>query len=103
MLFDSLYHPPHIEVDKEKGGEQGLYLGHAFEGKPLVEEFIANTMLGIEYFWGGPVQLETSEVASVSPPQKNGLDQQGQPEAPEVKWSRVVYTMKDRKLSKRTL
>jgi hypothetical protein len=36
---------------------------HHFEGKPLVHEFIANTMMGIEFLWGKPVMLETSEVA----------------------------------------
>ena len=36
-----------------------LYLVHHFEGKPLVRDFINNTMLGIEYLWGAPVQLET--------------------------------------------
>jgi stage V sporulation protein R len=66
MLLDTLYHPPHIEVELEKGKNKTLYLVHRFEEKPLVKEFIANTMMGIEYLWGGPVQLETSEVASVT-------------------------------------
>lgn len=107
MLFDSLYHPPHIEIDEDKGKDNTLYLVHVFEEKPLVEEFIANTMLGIEYLWGGPVQLETSEVESVSNEKLNGLGggipfgMAGQTQAPEVKWTRVLYTMKDRKLSKK--
>lgn len=103
MLFDSMYHPPHIEVNKEKGGKQYLYLVHFFEGKPLVEEFIANTLLGIEYLWGASVQLETSEVSSIAPPQRNGLGPQSKAPDTEVRWNRVLYTMKDRKLSKRIL
>ena len=103
MLFEGLYHPPCIKVDRDKGGKHYLYLIHRFEDKPLVEEFVANTMMGIEYLWGGPVQLETSEVASVSPQPKNGLAQSQEPKEPGIKWKRVLYTMKDRKLSKRTL
>ena len=107
MLLESLYHPPCIEIDQEKGNNNTLYLVHRFEGRPLVEEFIANTMMGIEYLWGGTVQLETSEVESITPAPKNGLDsvpsasQQGQPEEHEVKWRRVLYTMEDKKLTKR--
>jgi len=107
MLLENLYHPPHIEIDRKKAKDNALYLVHQFEGKPLVEEFIANTMIGIEYLWGGgPVQLETSEVESINVPKSNGpvgvtaALQQEQAEEPEVKWRRVLYTMKDRKLSK---
>jgi stage V sporulation protein R len=109
MLLDSLYHPPHIEIDQNKGADDTLYLIHSFEGKPLVEEFINNTMMGIEYLWGGPVQLETSQVELISPPpQKNGLSaatspQQDKIKEPDIKWRRVLYTMKDRKLSKKTI
>jgi stage V sporulation protein R len=109
MIMESLYHPPHIEVDQNKGDDETLYLVHNFEEKPLVEEFISNTMLGIEYLWGGPVQLETSEVASITPVKQTGLDagpsspQQEKPEVHEVKWQRVLYTMKDRKLSKKAV
>ncbi len=106
MLFDSLYHPPHIKVDPEKSKNHTLCLVHVFEERPLVEEYIANTMLGIEYLWGGPVQLETSEVKWVSSERLNGLaggtslDPGAPTRASEVEWNRVIYTMKDRKLSK---
>ncbi|MGD9300693.1 MAG: SpoVR family protein, partial [Desulfobacterales bacterium] len=46
MLLDTLYHPPWIEIDQEKTKNGNLYLVHRFEGKPLVKEFISNTMLG---------------------------------------------------------
>ncbi len=107
MLLESLYHPPRVEIDPEKGKDDTLYLAHKFEGKPLVEEFISNTMIGIEYLWGGPVQLETSEVESVMPKKGNGqagipsASQEEQPEEHEVTWRRVLYTMKDRKLTKK--
>jgi stage V sporulation protein R len=96
MLLDTLYHPPHIEIDPEKGKDNTLYLVHRFEEKPLVKEFITNTMMGIEYLWGGPVQLETSAVVSTSPPKKETKE-------PEIKWQRVLYSMENRKLSKRNI
>ncbi len=101
MLFDSLYHPPYITVNPEKTKDGSLYLEHQFEEKPLVQEFIPNTMMGIEYFWNGPVQLETSEVVSISePPRMPGQEEAGEP---EVKWQRVLYTMEKRKLTKKTI
>jgi len=62
-LTDSLYHPPHIVVDRnETEKDEVLHLIHSFEGKELVREYIQNTMLGIEYLWGSKVVLETHEV-----------------------------------------
>jgi stage V sporulation protein R len=109
MLMDSLYHPPHIEVDREQGTNNNLYLVHRFEEKPLVKDFIANTMMGIEYLWGGPVQLETSEVVQTQP-QQASLSNAGtstptkdETKEPKIEWQRVLYTMKDRKLSKKNI
>ena len=101
MLQDSLYHPPRIEVDRAKGSGKTLYLNHSFEGKPLVTEFIANTMLGIEFLWGGPVKLETSEVGA-APPQESGAPRREE-EARKINWRRFVYTMENRTLTKTLL
>jgi stage V sporulation protein R len=109
MLLDILYHPPHLQIDPDKTNNGNLYLVHVFEGKPLVKEFIANTMLGIEYLWGAPVQLETSEVVQAEPTQARlpipglVLPMEEEPQAKEIKWQRVLYQMKDRKLSKEIL
>jgi stage V sporulation protein R len=109
MLEDALYHPPHIEIDEEKNTNNTLYLVHRFEEKPLVKEFISNTMMGIEYLWGGPVQLETSEAVSTSNPQRQDTlfshfqGTQTEDETPEVQWQRVLYTMKDRKISREAI
>ncbi|MDJ0985285.1 MAG: SpoVR family protein [Desulfobacterales bacterium] len=109
MLFDTLYHPPHIIIDLEKSKNGDLYLYHHFEGKPLVKEFIANTMMGIEYMWGATVKLETSEVEKVEPQQIRipipgmALPTEEAGKQMDIKWGRVLYTMKDRKLSKVTL
>jgi stage V sporulation protein R len=109
MLLDTLYHPPCIDIDQEKSKNSDLCLVHRFEGKPLVKDFIANTMLGIEYLWGAPVKLETNEVVASEPSQASlpipglarPLDHDPQPR--EIKWQRVRYTMKDRKLSKENI
>jgi len=108
MVLDSLYHPPVIEVDEEQGQDGELYLVHRFEEKPLVQEFIANTMLGIEFLWGAPVHLETSEVVSIGTPEGKDLPAgtaatDAQENVGSVTWQRVRYTMRDRKLSKKTL
>ncbi|MDM8515262.1 SpoVR family protein [Desulfobacterales bacterium HSG16] len=98
MVIDSLYHPPLVEVDTEKTDDKKLYLVHRFEDKPLVKEYIHNTMVGIEYLWGGPVSLETSEVLSISAPRANTGNME-----PVVKWQRVVYTMDNRKISRKII
>jgi len=109
MLFDTLYHPPHLQIQPEKTTNGNLCLVHVFEGKPLVKEFIANTMLGIEYLWGAPVQLETNEVVPAEPTQVRlpipGLTMplEEEPQTKEIKWQKVRYTMKDRKLSKENI
>lgn len=103
MLLESLYHPPHITLDHEKSKKgDSLYLVHQFEGKPLLKDFIPNTMLGLEYLWGGPVELETHEVKpSVGRTERpRGTDTR---QKPPVKWQKVVYSMKDRKISRRIL
>ncbi len=105
MVRESLYHPPFITVDRDKTGDDTLYLVHHFEGMPLVSEFIHNTMLGLEFLWGGKVTLETTEVESIqkadppTQPALPGMVPEPEPE-PEIKWQRVRYIMKDRELSK---
>jgi stage V sporulation protein R len=103
MLLDSLYHPPHITLDLEKSKRANtLYLVHQFEGKPLLKDYIPNTILGIEYLWGGAVEIETMEVKSVTS-RSDGPKASDAPQKREISWQRVVYTMKDRKLSRRIL
>jgi stage V sporulation protein R len=101
MMLNSLYHPPVITVDQTKGVEGSLYLIHKFEGKQLVLEYVANTLMGIEYLWGGPVHLETSEaqvVSAASTPAR-----QEEPREEEITWKRVLYSMNEKVLSKKTL
>ena len=81
MLIDELIHPPKIVVDMEKSNAEKLCLEHVYERKQLVPEFIENTMMGIEYLWGGSVQLDTHSI------------EKGKPK-------KMRYTMKERKLMK---
>jgi len=107
MVKNTLYHPPHITIDTKATEKGALYLVHHFEGKPLIHDFIANTMLGIEYLWGGPVKLETSEVksrpddaAALPPP----VALTGAAQKPgDIVWQRVLYTMHNRKLARKEL
>jgi stage V sporulation protein R len=103
MLMTQLYHPPHIVIDQENSEKANtLYLVHRFEEKPLHKDFIPNTLLGIEFLWGGPVELETYEVKAVKRPSDHpGALKKQAPQ--EIKWQHVVYTMRDRKLSRRLL
>ncbi len=97
MVHDQLYHPPYVTVDptRSKPGED-LTLVHHFEGKPLVRDYVAGTLLGLEFLWGGPAVLETTEVKDVKRPPEGAP----QDTPPEVSWQRVRYRMKDRKLSR---
>jgi stage V sporulation protein R len=100
MVLDSLYHPPAIVVDPTKGAENTLYLNHRFEGKQLVQEYIANTMIAIEFLWGGPVHLETSEAQF----EKSSTGQQGDSGDIEgLTWQRVVYRMENKVLGRMTI
>ena len=65
--------------------------------------------IGIEYLWGKPVKLETSEVVSQPQIQTDATAAgpsrpiTGKKEMPEIRWRRVVYTMENRKLTKREI
>jgi len=96
MLIDSLYHPPHIEVNLEKTNENNLYLVHSFENKQLYKNYINDTLIGIEFLWGAQVQLETTEIiekiVTINGENKVAYDDR-----------KVLYTVKDKKVSKRNL
>lgn len=97
MVADSLYHPPAVKIDVD---DNALVINHIFEGKPLFRDYISATLMGLEYLWGERVTLFTHEPEPV----KKTLDQQSQPQQEyvprKIKWGRVKYTMKDKKLSR---
>ncbi len=96
MLFENLYHPPFISFDT-KG--KTLILKHHFEGQELYKEYIPNTLLGIEYLWGNPVQLETTEIEIDS--SRFEPVQNEPPKEPVYK--KVIYTMRNRELTKEVI
>ncbi len=98
MVLDFLYHPPCI--DFETTPENHLHLQHLFEEKPLVRDYIAGTMLGIEYLWGSPVILDTFE--PVKKEIAKEADDTIKTETPrqEIGWQKVRYKMRDRQLSR---
>ncbi|MDY6822711.1 MAG: SpoVR family protein [Thermodesulfobacteriota bacterium] len=113
MALDTLYHPPHITINQDKTTPGRLYLNHTFEHKPLVKDFIANTMMGIEFLWGGEVVLETSEPVAADADEEAysfplmpipgiGPLMEDETQEKEIHWERVVYTMKDRTLTRKT-
>lgn len=111
MIIDTLYHPPFIRVDHEKTLQGPLYLVHRFEEKPLKADYIENTMLGIEFLWGGSVRLETWEPSLGKPGDKpvanfwdpsSGQAADSEP-APEIVWKKVLYIMENKKLHKREI
>jgi stage V sporulation protein R len=91
MLINSLYHPPDIRIDMSKTNEQNLYLVHNFENKQLIKEYIPDTLVGLEFLWGGQVQLETTEITKRRIPNEQGDG---------YIYRKVLYTMKDRKIEK---
>lgn len=94
MLLNNLYHPPLIRVNTEKTSEKNLYLEHVFEGKQLVQEFIPDVLIGIEFLWGGQVQLETTQLI----PQKTSSS-----ENISIQKRRVLYTCQNRKIELKEL
>lgn len=101
MVLDSLYHPPSISIKVDE--DNTLLLDHLFEGRPLVQDYIKGTLLGVEYLWGEQVYLDTSEVVPRAPASQHERSD-GQPREPEeIVWQRVRYRMKDRKLSRKVI
>lgn len=93
-----LYHPPYIIIDQKEGE---LYLNHVYEGRSLVTEYIPNVLIGLEYLWGKPVNLETTEYVEESPDHYWWL--RIEPIEPEYKKVRVLYTCRNRKTERKVL
>ncbi len=95
MIADSLYHPPAITINVDD--DNALVMSHLFEGKPLYRDYIEGAMLGIEFLWGGKTSLYTHEPEPV----KKDQGPSGGEEPPrEIKWRRIRYTMKDKKMTR---
>ena len=77
---------------------------HKFEGKQLVKNYIPDVLLGIEYLWSGcmggkyEVNLETTEIYRKKP---SGIP--NPMSKTEYEYKNVLYTMKEKRISKRNL
>ena len=98
MVADQLYHPPSVSIHVDDSGE--LVLNHRFEGKPLVREFINATLMGVEFLWGSPVVLYTSEPVPSKSETMAATDAREETPARQYSWKRFRYTMKDRRLTR---
>lgn len=95
LLNKFLYHPPYLIIDQKEGE---LYLNHKYEGRTLVTEYIPNVLMGLEYLWGKPVNLETTEYEAVYSRRYWWWY-----EEPEYKKVRVLYTCRNRKTERKVL
>lgn len=95
MILNALYHPPFITVDTDRTTEKLLFLVHHFEGKQLIKEFVPDVLVGIEFLWGGEVQLETIEILIDKP--------QSPSEKPKYRRQKVLWICKDKKVTKKNL
>jgi stage V sporulation protein R len=97
MVADSLYHPPAININVDD--DNSLVLNHLFEEKPLFQDYIEGALMGIEYLWGNKVSLYTMEPEPVKGKDKSPkADDEMLPR--EIKWRRLRYSMKERKLTR---
>jgi len=100
VLNSILYHPPNIDYEtKSKGGE--LYLDHIYEGRTLVTKYIPSVLIGLEFLWGKPVKLETTEYEEVNSVHRWYRQYMGI--EPEYKKVRVLYTCKNRKVERKVI
>lgn len=93
MLVDSLYHPPVVSVNTDKTNDKNLYLVHQFEGKQLIQGFIPEVLIGLEFLWGNQVQFETTEIVVT----------RDRNQKPSYSHRKVLYQVKDRKVTKANL
>ncbi|OFX62543.1 MAG: SpoVR family protein [Bacteroidetes bacterium GWA2_30_7] len=92
MLINTLYHPPRVFIDKERTDEKRLFIKHTFESKQLIQDFIPDVLLGIEFLWGGEVNLETTEIHVKKISNQEVFENY-----------KVLYTAKDRKVMKQNV
>lgn len=100
LINKFLYHPPHIVVDEEKAKDGELYLNHIYEGRTLVSELIPGVLIGLEFLWGKPVSLETTEYEG---PTEEALWYLFQGMEIEFKKVRVIYRCQNKKVERKVI
>ena len=98
LLNKGLYHPPNIMLDETKAKDGELYLEHVYEGRSLFTRHIQSVLIGLEFFWGKPVKLETTEYEEIQP--KNWWERTAERKYKKI---RVLYKSEKRKVSRTSL
>lgn len=94
-----LYHPPNIDfLAKDKARDGELYLDHIHEGRSLHGRFVPAVLIGLEFFWGKRVRLETTEYEEVRP--DNWWEWWQQRFDPTYKKVRVLYTCENKRVQR---
>jgi len=97
-----LYHPPSIDfLSPEKAKEGELYLDHAYEGRSLHTRHIKSVLVGLEFFWGKRVKLETTEYEEVRP--DNWWDWWRGRFNPKHRKVRVLYACENKNITRTVL
>ena len=100
LINQSLYHPPYIDYETESEGS-ALYLNHVYEGRSLRTRDISPVLIGLEFFSGKRVKLETTEYDEVRPSNwwkwhESGFE-------PQYRIVRVLYTCENKQVKRRVL
>jgi len=98
MVAESLYHPPSVTITVDD--DNSLIINHVFEKKPLVRDYIEATLMGAEFLWGAKVCLYTFEPEPVKKSASQAQTAQEETPLQKIKWKRIRYTMKDRKMTR---
>lgn len=101
LLNGLLYHPPYIVINEDKAKDGELYLDHVYEGRSLNQKYIPAVLVGLEFFWGKRVRLETTEYKGVRP--SDWWEWQEWGYEPKHRIVRVLYTCENRQVTSEIL
>lgn len=103
LLNKALYHPPHYVINPPgKSQKNELYIDHIYEGRTLVTKYIPAVLIGLSYFWGDEVKLETTEFElekDQEPFQRKIFDLEYKP----IQKFRVLYACNGKNIEKKII
>jgi len=98
LLNRMLYHPPNIDFGGSKAKDGELYLDHIYEGRSLFKRYIRSVLVGLEFFWGKRVRLETTEYEQVEP--RDWWERRRNRLTPEYRKVRALYTCESKQVGR---
>jgi len=101
LLNRSLYHPPNIDFGGAKAKDGELYLDHIYEGRSLFTRYIRSVLVGLEFFWGKRVRLETTEYEMVQP--QNWWEWWRNRFTPKYRKVRALYTCQSKRIERQVI